>query len=200
VPSALAFPATATGRPGAVKTLTIRNLSRSKQLSVNVGALAAPFSLSGAGHFSVAPMSSVAIAILFSPAQCGTVSQALHIVSSDPQHPNTTVNVTARVQGGKLSTPASIALNAPMNTIVTRTVMLKNSGAGILAGTAQAFGPNSPFKLLGGSVSFWLASGQAQAVTIQFQAASVGTAEATLVIATAEPLGSATMSVTGSSK
>ena len=66
--------------------------------------------------------------------------------------------------------------------------MLKNSGAGMLSGTAQAFGPNSPFTLLGGPVSFWLASGQSQAVTIQFQAATVGTAKANLVIAMAEPV------------
>ena len=77
MPAAIAFPATATGKPGAMKTLMIRNLSRSKPLSVDVGALAAPFAVSGAGHYSVAPMSSIAIAILFSPTQCGIVSQAL---------------------------------------------------------------------------------------------------------------------------
>jgi hypothetical protein len=200
VASSMAFPATATGRPGTMKKLTIRNLNRTQPLSVEVSALAAPFSVSGGGHYSVAPRSSVAISILFSPTQSGTVSQALQIVSSDPKHPNTAVNVSARVEGGKLSAPASIALNASMDTAVTKTVMLKNSGAGILAGTAQAFGPNSPFTLLGGPVSFWLASGQSQPVTIQFKAATAGMAEGNLVIATADPAGTATMSVTGSSK
>jgi hypothetical protein len=145
-------------------------------------------------------MASVAISILFSPTQSGTVTQALQIVSSDPKHPNTTVKVTARVEGGKLSAPAGVSLIAPMNTAVTRTVMLKNSGAGILSGTAQAFGPNSSFTLLGGPVSFWLASGQTQPVTIEFRAASAAVAQGDLIIAMAEPAGTVTMKITGSAK
>ena len=96
--------------------------------------------------------------------------------------------------------PAKVALSAPLRAVATRTVMLKNSGAGMLSGTAQSFDPDSPFTLLGGAVSFWLAPGQTQPVTIQFKAAQAGTVTGSLVIAMAEPAGTASMRVSGTAK
>ena len=46
-PATLTFPATATGKPGSIKTLMIRNLSRTTALSLAMGSLAAPFAVSG---------------------------------------------------------------------------------------------------------------------------------------------------------
>src|SRR5437660_967453 len=96
--------------------------------------------------------------------------------------------------------PAKVALNASVSAVVTRTVMLRNSGAGTLSGIAQSFDVNSPFTLLGGPVAFWLGPGQTQAVTIQFQAASAGTAQGNLVVAMMEPGGTASINVVGSVK
>jgi len=197
-PAALTFPATATGRPGTMKALAIRNLSRTSPLSVQVSALAAPFAVSGAGNYSIAPKSSISIGIFFSPTTSGKVTQSLQIVSGDPKHPNSTVRVTASVRGGKLSMPAAVSMRASMTAVATRTVMLHNSGAGLLAGTAQSFGPNAPFTLLGGPVSFWLASGQSQPVTIQFKPESAGTVHDSLEVAMTEPAGNASVNVSGS--
>src|ERR1019366_9428600 len=51
VPATINFPATAAGRPGTMKTLVIRNLSRTAPLSLDVGTLALPFAVSGAGQY-----------------------------------------------------------------------------------------------------------------------------------------------------
>ena len=197
---ALTFPVSATGRPGTMKTLLIRNLSRTSPLSVEVGVLAAPFAVSGAGSYSIAPRSGISVGIFFSPTNSGTVTQSLQIVSGGPKHPDSTVRVTASARGGRLTMPAAVALKASMGAVATRTVMLRNSGAGMLAGTAQSFGPDTAFTLLGGPVSFQLASGQSQAVTIQFKPVSEGTVEGTLTVAMTEPAGTASIRVSGSAK
>jgi hypothetical protein len=79
-------------------------------------------------------------------------------------------------------------------------VTLKNTGAGSLWGTVQGFGATSAFKLLGGPVSYWLAPGQTQTVTIAFTATSAGTVHGSLAIAIAEPAAVASMSLTGSAR
>jgi len=199
-PATLAFPATATGKPGTIKTLMIRNLSRTSPLWLEVGSLAAPFAVSGSTHYAIAAGASVPIAILFSPTNCGTSRQVLQINSSDPNHPIASVVVTAMVLGGKLSIPSKVAFTAPMTAVATRTVVLKNSGAGTLSGSAQAFGANSPFTILCGPVLFSLAPGQSQVVTVQFKPARIGTVEGNLVIAMVNPIGTASISVSGSGK
>jgi pseudomonalisin len=198
VPASIGFPVTATGKPGTMKTLEIRNLSRSSALSVEVGRLAAPFTVSSPGAYSIAPRSSISIGIFLSPVGAGNVTQNLQIHSGDPKHPNATVRVTGSVRAGKLSMPDSIALSAPMSAIATRTIQLRNTGGGMLAGVVQSFGSNTPFTLLGGPISFWLAPGQAQAVTVQFRPISSGTARGSLTVAMADPAGSASIKVSGS--
>jgi hypothetical protein len=111
-----------------------------------------------------------------------------------------TVEVIAVVRGGKLSMPAQVSLTAPLSAVVTKTVTLKNSGSGMLSGSAQSLGPNSPFTLVGGPISFWLASGATQPLTIQFKPAGPGTVQGNLAIATVEPAGIASISLLGSAK
>ena len=137
------------------------------------------------------------IGIFLSPTDAGTVAQNLQIRSGDPKHQNVTVRVTASVQGGKLSMPNSITMSAPMSAVETRTIELRNSGRGMLAGVVQAFGDNAPFRLLGGPVPFWLAPGQSQSVTLQFRPMSGATAHGSLTVAMAEPAGSASVEVSG---
>lgn len=200
LPATVNFPATATGRPGTMKTLVIRNLSHTSPLSIDVGTLAAPFAVSGAGHYSLGPASSISVVIFFSPADCGTAKDSLQITSGDPRHPNVSVQVSAVVAGGKLRMPARVAMASALSAIATRTVTLKNSGAGMLSGSAQSFGANSPFTVVGGPVSFWLAPGQTQVITIQFKPTSKGTVQGSLTIALAEPTSTASVTVTGSAK
>jgi hypothetical protein len=200
VPATVEFPATATGRPGTMKTLVIRNLSRTSSLSIGVGTLAAPFAVSGTGHYSIGPASSISVVVFFSPANCGTAKESLHITSGDPSHPNVSVQVSAVVQGGKLTIPSRVAIASALSTIATRSVTLRNSGAGMLSGSAQSFGANSPFTIVGGPISFWLAPGQTQVITIQFKPASKGTVQGNLTIALVEPTSTASVTVTGSAK
>jgi subtilase family serine protease len=200
VPGTFSFPATATGKPGIVKALVVRNLSRTSALSVDVGTLAAPFAVTGAGHYVLRPGASTEVAIFFSPASCGTASELLKITSSDPKHSNASVQVSAVVKGGKLTMPSKVALTAALSATATKTVMLKNSGAGMLSGSTQSLGANSPFTIVGGSVSFWLAPGQSQPVTIQFKPATMGKAQGNLMIAMVEPVGTASISISGSAK
>jgi hypothetical protein len=200
VPAALAFSSTATGKPGIIKDLIIRNLSKTSALAVNLGTLAAPFAISGAEHYTVAPGASLSITILLSPTTAGTFQQALLITSGDPKHPSASVAITATVEGGKLSMPASVALKASGSGTVTKTVTLKNTGAGTLSGTTEAFGAASPFTIVGGAVSFSLAPGQSQTVTIEFKPASIGTVEGSLVVATVAPIGTASIGVSGTLK
>ena len=68
----------------------------------------------------------------------------------------------------------------------------------MLAGTVQAFGPNASFTLLGGPISFSLAPGQSQPVTIQFKPEGAGTVQQILEVAMTEPAGSASVTVSGS--
>ncbi len=198
VPASVTFPATASGRPGSIKTVVIQNLSRSTTLGVNVGTLVPPFIVSGAGSHSVAPGSSTSITILFSPATGQVTKQSLQITSSDPGHPQAVVQVAASVRGGKLSMPASVSLRAALNSSATATVVLKNSGHGTLSGTVQPFGAGSAFTLLGAPVSFSLAPGRSQSVTIQFRPASSAAVQASLGVALVEPAGSASIAVSGS--
>jgi subtilase family serine protease len=200
VAASLTFPVTATGKPGTMKMLEIRNQSATSALSVEVGGLGAPFTVSTPGTYSIAPQSSISIGIFLSPIGSGKVSQSLQIRSGDPKHPNATVRVTASVQAGKLSMPGAIALSAPMSAVATRTIQLRNSGGGMLAGVVQSFGNNGPFTLLGGPVSFWLAPGQSQAVTVQFRPMSSGTTRGNLTVAMAEPAGTASVEVSGSAR
>ena len=199
VPATLAFPATATGKPGVIKALVIRNLSKTSALALNLGTLAAPFAVSGAAHYSVAPGASIAITILFSPATPGAFTQTLQIASGDPKHPRASVQVTATVQGGKLSMPKTVALKASGSGVAMKTIILKNIGAGTLSGSTQSFALSSPFTIVGGAASFSLAPGQSQSVTIQFKAASHGTVQGSLMVATVAPAGVASIGVSGTS-
>jgi hypothetical protein len=178
----------------------LRNLSRTSPLSVEVGALTAPFARAGGGNYTIAPRSSVAATIFLSPTGSGTATQLLQISSGDPTHSNVAVQVTATIRGGKLSIPQALSLSTAMSSVASKTVMLRNSGMGTLSGIVQAFSPNAPFTLLGGPVAFWLGPHQSQPLTIQFRPASVGTVHENLLISTTEPAGTATLSVSGSAK
>jgi subtilase family serine protease len=196
VPSAVRFPSLGIGMAAAQRTILIANRSASSTLTIDVGTLASPFTVSGAGHFTVLPNKNVPVTIIFSPDFVGTANQTLPIRSGDPKHPFVDVTVSGTVQAGKLSAPGKVALVAKPGSQATKTVTLRNSG--MLTGTVQPFDPTSSLTLLGGPVQFTLAPGQMQPITIRFDPSSSGVATGSLAIDTAPPPGTTTIVVTGS--
>jgi hypothetical protein len=125
-------------------------------------------------------------------------SQALPITSGDPRHPYVNVSISAMVQPGKLSVPRKVALAANSGSTVTKTVIFRNSGKGMLSGTVQPFRQGSTLTLIAGPITFALAPGESQPITVQFTPSSPGLVSANLAIETAPPLGTTTIVVTGS--
>jgi hypothetical protein len=182
------------------RTILIRNRSRTSNLTLDVGTLTSPFAVSGAGHYLLLPGASTLISVVFSPDTVGMASQILWINSGDPKRPLVNVTVSGMVQPGRLSAPRKVALTAKSGSATTKTVILRNSGKGMLSGTVQPFQQGSPLELMDGPVSFALAPGQTQSVTIQFTPASTGTLVSNLAIDTKPPPGTTTIQVTGSGR
>lgn len=199
VPTTVSFPATGIGMPAKIRTVLISNRNVGSNLTINVGTLPPPFTVFGAGQYTLEPFTSVRVTIVFTPASVGLAEQKLPISSGDPRRPYVNVVVTGMVQAGKLTaTPSKVALVAKSGSPVSKTVTLRNSGKGMLSGTVQPFAPASPLKLMGGPVSFTLPPGQSQPITIQFTPANNATVSANLTIETTPPPATTTIAVTGS--
>jgi hypothetical protein len=84
--------------------------------------------------------------------------------------------------------------SAPLDTVATKTVMLKNTGTGAV------LRPESPFTLLGGPVAYRLSQGQTQPLAVAFSATNAGSGHESLAIAIAEPAGVPSIRITGSSR
>ena len=200
MPAAVHFPAIGVGMPPVSRTVLIRNRSRVSSLALEVGSLPSPFTVSGTGTYSVPPGSSVPVSIGLNPAAVGTFSQSLPIISSDPKHPQTSIIVGGTVEPGKLAAPRKIALVAKAGSTATKTVVLRNSGKGMLSGTVEAMNPGSTLTLMGGPITFTLAPHATQAITIQFAPAGAGISNASLAIDTTPPPAAMTIAVTGSAR
>jgi hypothetical protein len=200
VAGALRFPVVGVGMASISKNLVISNRSRVTTLAVEVGTLPAPFVVSGAGPHSVPPNSTLTIPIGLNPGAVGAFSQALSVTSSDPKHPSLSVAITGNVEPGKLAAPRKIALVARSGSNTTRTVMLRNSGRGMLSGSVATMTPGSSLSLVGGPIAFTLAPGQSQPITVQFAPESRGVVSANLAVDTTPPPGTTTIIVTGSGR
>ncbi len=198
VPAAVRFPVIGIGMPATSRTVTVSNRSLSSTLTVDIGTLARPFTVSGAGHYAMAPDTSLPVTITFSPYAVGAANQTLAVSSGDPKHRHVSIAVSGTVQAGKLSAPAKIALVANHGSVETKIVTLRNSGKGMLSGTVQPFEQGSALKLVGGPISFALPPGRTQPITIQFAPASSAATSADLAIETAPPPDTTTIVVTGS--
>jgi hypothetical protein len=101
-PHAVKFPMVDIGvSTPARKSLTINNKSKSQTLSVAVGALSAPFSLSNPGTFTLNPGQRLTPAeqITFAPTATGTFRATLTITSGDPSHRSVNLKVEGRSRG-----------------------------------------------------------------------------------------------------
>lgn len=197
VPASVRFPAIGVGMKAAQRTILIANRSASTPLALDIGTLMSPFTVSGAGQFTLPPHGSVPVTIVFTPDVIGTAKQTLGIRSGDPKHPLVSVMVSGTVQPGVLSAPSQITLIAKSGAETTKTVTLRNSGKGMLSGTVEQFAPTSSLQVLGGPIPFTLAPGKTQPVTIQFNPSGSSVAIGDLAIDTAPPPGTTTILVTG---
>jgi hypothetical protein len=130
----------------------------------------------------------------------GTFTQSLPISSTDPKHPQVSVALSGVVEPGKLSAPREVALVAKAGSNATKTVILRNTGKGMLSGSVEAMSQDSAFSLMGGSVSFALAPGDTQPITIEYTPATPGKSSANFAVNTSPPPGSTTIVVTGSAQ
>jgi hypothetical protein len=96
-PTKLSFPSTRLTKTSK-KTLLIQNIGKGP-LDVNVGALAAPYSvLSGGGAFTLAPKQKVQVTIQFAPTVAGNLAATLTITSSDPARPTQLVTLKGKAK------------------------------------------------------------------------------------------------------
>ncbi len=197
VAAAVKFPPVGIGMAAVTRTLTVSNRSLASTLTLDIGTLAPPFTISGAGHYSLPPGMSVPVTIIFTPNVIGTINQTLGISSGDPKHLHVSIPISGTVQAGKLSAPGKVALATSSGSTATKTVNLKNTGKGMLSGTVAPFAPGSPLRLVGAPISFTLAPGQTQPITIQFVASGGGTVSANLAIVTTPPPATTTIVVSG---
>ena len=179
------------------RTVLVTNRSVGSTLSLVIGTLPPPFQVLGAGHYTLEPYTSMPVTIAFTPAAVGIAQQNLLITSGDPKHPYVSITVSAMVQPGRLSAPKKIAFIARPASSVSKTVTLRNSGKGMLSGVVQPFGPTSPLVLVGGPVSFTLAPGEKQPITIKFAPVTAGSVSGSLAIVTNPPPATTTILVTG---
>ncbi len=200
VPAMVHFPATGVGLPGVARPLIIRNRSKTTALSVDVGNLGAPYTVEGAGHYSIGPGSNITVMIDLDPSAVGVVTSALPIVSGDPKHPQASVAVKSKVLAGRLSAPHRVTFATRAGTSASKTVNLKNVGRGMISGTVEQFPAGSSFELVGAPISFTLAPGEKLPVTINFSGASAGKAVANLAIDTQPPPATTNVVVTGAAR
>jgi subtilase family serine protease len=197
VPGSVHFPTVGIGMQSATRKLVISNRSSASTLRLEVATLASPFEVIGAGQYSLAPLARVTVTIVLTPSVVGTARQSLRISSGDPKHPWANVSIIGTVAAGKLSAPGKVSLMANSGTPTSKTLKLRNSGKGMLSGRVQPFAPGSPLTLMGGPVSFTLAPGQTQPITIEFAPAGGRTFSANLAIDTTPPPASTTIAVVG---
>ena len=131
-PEALAFGSVVVGQ-SRTAVVTVANAG-TEALQIAAVTAAAPFSVSPAGAFALAPGASRVLTVAFAPTATGAASGALALVSGSPDVPSRTV---ALAGAGTLApalvvSPASLAAEAAVGQTVTATLTLQNTGAGPL--------------------------------------------------------------------
>lgn len=172
------------------KTLTVKNIAKSGVLTGSVPAGSAPFTvIAGNGPFSLASGALVSVTVQFAPAAPGPASATLVITSNDPKHPSASVKLTGTGVTGTLSVPSRLVFlklkPQALNTSVTASFTIKNTGAGVLHGAVGA--PAGPFLVTAGSGAFTLAHLQTWPVTVQFTPLVKGPAIGTLTVTSDDP-------------
>jgi subtilase family serine protease len=198
VPGKVHFHATGIGvLPAPTKTFTIRNGSRDQTLTVTVGALSPPFTVSNPGTFSLEAHGIRPETITFQPIAVGTATAlpALAITSSDPKHLSRQVQVSGTGAGGKLYVHKTLSFpKTAMGSLASKNLVLKNAGKGMLSGSVGSLAP--PFDVTPGPFGP-LAPHAEATVTVTFSPQTTGAAvPRTLTINVDSPSTPATATVT----
>jgi hypothetical protein len=135
---------------------------------LDLSGLAAPFKLTATSpkSFKLLHLQSVLETVQFTPSPAGSFSAKIVINSNDSVHSPTTVNVSGTAEPGILSGPLQLSFpNVPVNQRKVLTLVLKNTGPGVLSGDAS--GLVAPFKLVS-PVNFRLAPGAKVSIMVEF--------------------------------
>ncbi|HWB01667.1 MAG TPA: choice-of-anchor D domain-containing protein [Verrucomicrobiales bacterium] len=148
-------------------TLTVQNTGGGTL--TGAASVGAPFSIVSGGTYSLTAGQTQAVKVRYSPAAEGTHSANVSLTGG--------AGFTAPVSGTATGipaiavTPASIDFGSiAMGSSSTQTLTVRNSGTGILQGTASV---GSPFSVVSGG-SYSLAAGASQTVSVKYAPVSTG--------------------------
>ena len=103
-PHAVRLPSTRAAGAASTRTFLIGNRSRTSAMSLDIGTLAQPFTVVGAGHYMVAPASRISVTISITPGEAGMMRQILVVNSGDAKRPTINIAVGAMVRRAPRST------------------------------------------------------------------------------------------------
>jgi hypothetical protein len=170
------------------RSLTLRNPGSADLLISSVQCNDIAFVVSGATAFAVAPQTTRALPLIFSPAAVGSVQATLTIHSNAQDTPTLDVPLSATVAGPSdiRVEPAHIDFGAVLvGQTPQRTLTVSNLGAADLVVSAIDV-PPGPFRL-SGETSFSLPLGTTKTVTISYSPETLGSHQATCTIHSSDP-------------
>jgi hypothetical protein len=166
--------------------------------SVNASRLEPPFSLApnSATSFRLANMQSAKVVVQFAPISPGSATGSIVITGSDTRHSPITVSVSGKAVSGALSGPKTLNFGTlKVGAKQTMTIMIRNTGLGVLNGKVDTSALLAPFAALSGTGSFSLKDGQSLPIAVQFQPTAQGASSGTISITSDG--GSLTIAVSG---
>jgi hypothetical protein len=169
-------------------TLTVKNTGAGTL--AGTATAAPPFQVVSGGTYSLGANQGQTVTIGYNPTTAGTNANAVTFSGGG----GATVTVTGSSVSGPMIavTPTSLNFGAVVtNTATNLTLTVKNTGAGMLAGTATV---PPPFQIVSGG-SYSLSANQSQTVTIGYNLTATGTSAQTVILSGG---GGATVTVTGS--
>ncbi len=190
------FPLTGIGVTPTSRNFIVHNLDRKNTLTGTVTGPSAPFQLSpNVTSLSIAPGQKETLTVVFTPTGTGKATGALEFTGlSDPKRQSLTVPLLGTGEPGKAVVAKAVAFlptKVGATPYPTRTLILKNAGPGMLAGSVGTL--TAPFTVLGGS--FNLAPHGTDKIQIQFAPTAKGKDSETLAITINPPATPATINV-----
>jgi hypothetical protein len=170
------------------RTLTIKNVNKGILAGgVDLSGVTTPFIASGAGPFSLAHKQTTKVVVKFAPTAPGRFSGTIAISSTDPNTPFVNVPVLGRGLAGRLETSKALRFGRVRSgQTSTRTLTIRNGGAGLLHGNVNG-NVLGAFSVVSGSGRFALPRGQTQRIKLRFAPIASAKFNATLLITSDDP-------------